>query len=46
MLVRLGASRRSAVTNGNRPFVREGGDARSAWVRRWRDLALMHANDW
>lgn len=34
---------RSAVTNGNRLFVR--GDAESAWSRRYRDLIAAHASD-
>jgi hypothetical protein len=35
---------RSAVTNGNRLFA-AGGDGRSAWVRRWRDLTELHVAD-
>jgi hypothetical protein len=35
---------RSAVTNGNRQFA-QGGDGRTAWVRRWRDLAALHETD-
>lgn len=35
---------RSAVTNGKRLFV-EGGDGRSPWARRWRDLVELHAGD-
>jgi hypothetical protein len=30
--------------DGHRMFA-EGGDGRSAWGRRWRDLCLSHAND-
>ncbi len=35
---------RSQVTNGRRTFV-EGGDERSPWARRFRDLILAHAGD-
>lgn len=35
---------RSRVTNGRAVFV-EGGDGRSAWTRRWRDLCAAHASD-
>jgi hypothetical protein len=34
----------SRATTGRRLFV-EGGDGRSAWGRRWRDLCLSHASD-
>jgi hypothetical protein len=34
----------SRVTTGDKTFV-EGGDGRSAWARRWKDLILAHAND-
>jgi hypothetical protein len=34
----------SKVTTGHRMFA-EGGDGRSVWGRRWRDLILAHAND-
>jgi hypothetical protein len=34
----------SRATTGRRLFT-EGGDGRSAWGRRWRDLCLSHAND-
>jgi hypothetical protein len=34
----------SKVTTGRRMFA-EGGDGRTAWGRRWRDLCLSHAND-
>jgi hypothetical protein len=34
----------SKATTGRRMFA-EGGDGRSAWGRRWRDLCLAHAND-
>ena len=32
------------VTKGKRTFA-EGGDGRSAWTRRWKDLVASHAND-
>lgn len=35
---------RSAMTNGNRAFA-QGGDGRSAWVRRWKDLVELHMAD-
>jgi hypothetical protein len=34
----------SKVSTGQKLFV-EGGDGRSLWSRRWRDLILSHAND-
>src|SRR5215471_7090616 len=34
----------SRVSTGQKLFV-EGGDGRSAWGRRWRDLCLSHAAD-
>jgi hypothetical protein len=34
----------SRATTGRRLFA-EGGDGRSAWGRRWRDLCLSHASD-
>jgi hypothetical protein len=34
----------SRATKGKQLFV-EGGDARSAWSRRWRDLVLAHIGD-
>jgi hypothetical protein len=34
----------SKVTTGRRMFA-EGGDGRTVWGRRWRDLCLAHAND-
>jgi len=38
------ADARSAVTNGNRLFVR-GGDERSPWARRLRDVIALHVAD-
>jgi len=37
-------TRRSAVTNGSRPFV-EGGDGNSPWLRRLRDVIWLHLSD-
>src|SRR5215469_13312729 len=34
----------SGVSTGQKLFA-EGGDGRSAWSRRWRDLCLSHAKD-
>jgi hypothetical protein len=38
------AHQRSRVTNGRKMFV-DGGDGRSPWARRWRDLIEAHVND-
>jgi hypothetical protein len=35
---------KSRATNGRRVFA-QGGDGRSPWVRRWRDLIEIHCND-
>jgi hypothetical protein len=43
-LVLRKASLRSKVTNGVRVFA-VGGDGRSQWTRRWRDLVELHASD-
>ena len=42
--MRRSKTNRSAITNGNRQFA-QGGDGRGAWVRRWRDITELHAND-
>jgi hypothetical protein len=38
------AHQRSRVTNGRKMFV-DGGDGRSPWARRWRDLIEAHVAD-
>jgi hypothetical protein len=40
----LPAAQRSAVTNGRRLFA-EGGNMRSPWVRRFRDVQHLHLSD-
>jgi hypothetical protein len=40
----LPAAQRSRVTNGSRLFA-EGGDMRSPWVRRFRDVQYLHLSD-
>jgi hypothetical protein len=41
---RVGSRLASRVTTGYSLFV-EGGDGRSAWARRWKDLIVAHAAD-
>jgi hypothetical protein len=41
---RLPAAQRSAVTNGRKLFA-SGGDMRSPWVRRFRDVQYLHLSD-
>ncbi len=37
---------RSSVTNGGPKLFAKGGDNRSAWARRWRDLYALHISDY
>jgi hypothetical protein len=41
---RLPPAQRSAVTNGRKLFA-QGGDMRSPWVRRFRDVQFLHLSD-
>jgi hypothetical protein len=36
---------RSAISNGQRTFITNESDGRSAWTRRWKDLTNLHLDD-